>query len=442
MVVGFAFGAITGIAESLVRTAAAPALDLAQQEVSKLLPTKKTDVNSLIENFRRGEITEEVFYERMSRYAFNKEESDRTLFAAKFFPGAADLTRFVVKEAFSPEIVADLTKGEPVPEQFITEMIKLGATKEIAEWFWTAHYDPLGRRDFEEMFQRLHPDLLKFREEDMAELGLKAENVGVDQEFMKRMYRILDVYPGLRDRLLLIQYSKIPRIDIRRFEDFDILDDDELEFRNREDGRSPSDARKMVLFTKLSNRMKDLRVELRDRAISFEDAVAELVAIGAKPDAAERLINRVKPSLKKLRSQKLINKAIDDILKSVVNENISIEAAKVGLMNLGLDEAEADAEIGMAHILTQGDFYGDDQLDAVVNDIRRAEDLPTKPILDSGKLIEGYNYTLELKDAEGTIVKRFLRTLHQEEEMILDVESGFNAVVIARRQKFVKVLES
>lgn len=433
MVAGFAFGAITGIAESLVRTAASPALDLAQQEVSKLIPTKKADVTALIENFRRGEVTEEIFYERMSRFAYNKEESDRILFAAKFFPGAADLVRFVVKESFSPEIIGDLTKGEPVPEKFTEEMEKLGATKEIAEWFWTAHYDPLGRRDFEEMFQRLQPEMLEFRKGDLDALDLKAENVSVDQDFIKRMYRILDVYPALRDRLLLIQYSKIPRIDIRRFEDFDILDDDELEFRNREDGRSPTDAKKMVLFTKLSNRMKDLKIDLKERLINFDDAVEELIAIGAKPEAAERLINRIKPSVKTLRVKTLYDKFIRDILKSVIEGNQEPEDAIKALTRIGLTEDEAGAEVEIAFILAEGDVFGVESLDSATNTLRRAAGLVEKPITDKGKIIKGYRYIIEIENENRDQEERILQTKHEMEDTILDLVTGLNAKIISRR---------
>jgi|APSaa5957512535_1039671.scaffolds.fasta_scaffold20041_2 hypothetical protein len=434
MVIGFAFSSLTGLFESAISTVAAPVLELGRQEVAKQLPVNLLNPQQLVENFRRGEMTEEVFREQLLRHGINTENQDRLLFASKFFPGAADLVRFVVKEAFSPEIVADLTKGEPVPQGFIDEMLKLGATEEIAEWFWTAHYDPLGRRDFEEMFQRLHPDMLKFREADLKDFGFSAEDIGVDQDFMKRMYRILDIYPGLRDRLLLIQYSKIPRIDIRRFEDFDILDDDELEFRNREDGRSPNDARKMVLFTKLSNRMKDLRIELRERLLTFDEAVEELIVLGAKPEAAKRLVLRIKPGAIRFRAQKLVNKAVDEILKSVANGEIDLEIAQKGLENLGLTEKEATAEIELAFVVRAGDFRFNDEVIAVVDDVRAAAELAARPIAGDKGIIDGFKYVLELQDKTNSHVDRILQTKHNVEDTILDAVTGLNAKVITRRQ--------
>lgn len=438
MVIGLAFGALTGIFESVVRTAASPALDLAQQEVSKALPTKKAAVADIVSMVRRGKLSEAEFYERMARYAFNKEEADRVLFGAKFFPGAADLVTFVVKEGFTPEVISDLTQGEPTPEKFIDEMEKLGADKQTADLYWITHYDPLGRTEFEEMYHRLNDDQLKYKESDIKKLGLDKASIKFNLDDLKRMYRIKDIYPGLRDRMALLSFRPISRVDVRRLEDFDLIDEAELEFMNREIGYSPESSKQLAVWTRVSNTLKDLMPLLKSGGILPKDAEKILIEEGMTPEGAKKLINRRAKVTQKLRALKYLEKARDEVLKRFINdEKATVKQTKKDLMDLDLTEEEADAEIAIAIVVQHNDPADDAEQRALIDTVRAAAGMASKDLMERNKEVNGWIYTLDLEREENKQVDRFLAENHKIGDRILDVETGIYGEILARIPKFV-----
>jgi len=437
MVIGLAMGALTGLFESTISTVAAPVLEIGRQEVAKVLPVNLLSVTDLVKNFRRGTMTPEQFKDQLLRHGISEENQERALFAAKFFPGAADLVNFVVKEGFTPELIEDLTKGEPTPEKFIEEMEKLGSDKETADLYWITHYDPLGRAEFEEMFHRLNDEQLVFKQADIEALGLNQESIKFNLDDLKRMYRIKDIYPGIRDRLALLSFKPISRIDVRRLEDFDIVDSEELEFMNREIGYSPNSASQLALWTRVNNALKDIIPMVKRSELSFEDAITMLVEEGATIEGATKLINRRVKVTKKLRAVKYLNKARDEVLKRFINDpEVSVDQTKVDLMDLDYTEEEADAEIAVAIVAQHDDPIDDAEQRALIDTVRHAAGLPMKTLREKNKDVHGWNYTLDLERDEDKQVDRFLAENHKIGDKILDIQTGLQGEILAREPVF------
>jgi hypothetical protein len=439
MVIGLAMGALTGLFEAAISTVAAPVLELGRQEVAKVLPVNLPAIGELVENYRRGNIPEPHFKDQMLRHGISEENQERVLFASKFFPGAADLVTFVVKEGFTPELIADLTKGEPTPQRFIDKMIELGSDKETADLYWITHYDPLGRQEFEEMFHRLNSQQLEFKEKDIASLGLDKDSIKFELEDLKRMFRIKDIYPGLRDRLALLSFKPISRIDVRRLEDFDIVDDSELEFMNREIGYSPNSASQLAIWTRINNTLKDIKPLLQSQRISFDDAERLLIEEGATPEAAKKLINRRVKITKKLRASKFLDKAKDEVLKRFINDpDVSIPSTIKDLMDLDMTEEEADAELAIAIVAQHADPTDDAEQRALIDTVRAAAGLPEKTLREKNKDVLGWNYTLDLEREVDKQVDRFIAENHKIGAIILDVKTGIKGEVLARVPIFTK----
>lgn len=323
-------------------TAATPGLDGLLQELWKVSPTRIPDLQPLIHAYWRGIIDKKQLYDLGARNGWREENIDSFLQVAKVIPGVSDQVRFVVKEAYTPELVQDLTKGEETPPKFIEQMSKIGVDKEDSDRFWTAHYDPLGRGDYEEMFHRLNPRALEKKAATIQRLGLDKDDIAVDLDFLKRMLRLRDIYPGLRDRVAMMSYKPISRIDIRRLEDFGLLTKDDLIFRNEEIGYSPEDAEFLAKWTMINNEFKDIRALLRQNAIDKDQAVNMLIEVGATKEDAERLILRVLPKVKKekLAEDKELSKS--EFLRAYrvgIRERAEVKAALIE-MNYDEDEAE------------------------------------------------------------------------------------------------------
>ena len=329
--------------------------DGVRQEINKVFPMFIPDVQHLLTLRHRGLIEDKDFFDMMKKQGYSDFRATQLFEVSKQLPSIQDQVKFVVKEGYSPELIADLTKGEPMPVKFGQQMKRIGVEQGADLLYWSTHYDPLGRGEFEEMFHRLNPTSLKFKQETLKKLGLKAEDVSFDLAFLKRMYRIKDVYPGLRDRLAVMSYKPITRIDVRRLEDFGFLTKEELVFRNTEIGYSPEDAELLARWTLINNALIDIRPALRRLEMSFEEAQAELIKIGATPQDALRIIERIKPTVKKARVATERDLTKGEYIKAYKKEMItrSDAASKLLALNYDKDEAEflldlADLEIEVA----------------------------------------------------------------------------------------------
>ena len=295
----------------------------------------------------RGQINDQHFFERMKRYGLNVIEASRELRAAAELPGVQDMVRFVVKEGFSPELIEDLTQGEPVPERFVTELERRGLSSFWAEVYWRTHYDEMSRGDAEEAFHRLNPTALEHKTATLERLGFTKDQIVFDEEFLTRIYKLNDIFPGLRPRMLMLSYKPIARIDVRRLEDFDFLPDEELEFRNQEIGYSPEDSKLLSTWVRINNTLKDVIPQLRRVEINFDQAMALLVEAGATVELATKIINRKKPAIKKERVAKE-----KDITKVQFEDGFEFgmldrDEYKDGLLGLNYDEDEAEYLISL-----------------------------------------------------------------------------------------------
>jgi len=340
-------GLAAQVAGSAATAPLAPVFDWMNQEIYKLMPVRKTDIGGLLTLVYRKEIDMVEYYERMARHGFDKAESDRMFLAAEFFPAVSDAIRFAVREADRDDIAKLFETDEDFNKLPKEEFLKSRITDKQLKRYWRAHWDLPAIGQAFEMFHRLSPEQLVHKEEDLKALGFSKEQVETTLETLNVLLKTQDVMPFWRRRLPMIAYNPIGRIDVRRFEDFDIVTDEELEFLNREIGYSPESARKLSLWTRMNNALKDIIPQLKRTEINFDDAVTELVKMGATPQQATKLINRRKPAIKKerLSAQKDVSRAqFEDAFEF---EIIDRDEYKESLIGLNYDEDEAEFLIAL-----------------------------------------------------------------------------------------------
>lgn len=431
-------GLVAQVAGTAATSPLAPVFDWMNQEIYKLMPVRKTDIGGLLTLVYRKEITMIQYYERMARHGFDKAEADRMFLAAEFFPAVSDAIRFAVREADRDDIAKLFETDEDFDKLPKEEFLKSRITDKQLKRYWRAHWDLPAIGQAFEMFHRLAPQQLDNKAEDLKELGFTKEQVVTTKETLNVLLKTQDVMPFWRRRLPLIAYRPIGRIDVRRFEDFDIIDGAKLEFLNREIGYSPNSAAELSLWTRMNNALKDLKVMVKTGQMSFDDAIAALVEEGATPDAARKLIFRRVKTTRRLRAQKLINKLIDEILKSVAAKSIGEDDARKALENLGLEPKEAIGEVELALIAARGDIKSKEELEKVVSDINEAAGKPITILKEGRKAVLGWNYYLDLKDDDGNDVIIFLAEQHSVGETILDYKVTGKSGEILRKEPVIK----
>lgn len=348
-------GTILGGLESAgVSAATNPIMEWINQELSKIIPVKKAQVRSLILLWYHKEIDDITFYERMARYGYDKLESDREIKAAEFFPSVNDNIRLAVREADRDDIAKLFGTDDEFNKLPIAEFFKSGITEEQLKRYWRAHWELPSTQQVFEMLHRLSPQQIPFKKEDLKAIGITEDDAVTNLQTVQTYLKTADVMKYWRPRLSMISYNPITRIDIRRFEDFGIIDDEQLEFLNREIGYSPASAKLLSLWTRLANALNDIVPLLKDGSLSYDEATKLLVAEGASLETAKKLIDRKKHFIKsaKLKPEK-------DLMKQDIREAYEVglltrDEAKRQYKALNYDDDEAefllklsDAKLGL-----------------------------------------------------------------------------------------------
>jgi len=290
---GVGIGLGSALAFPVLGTAVQPIENIVKQAINYKHPSRFMDVNSAIKLWLRKQLDDVgmIFYLKIE--GFLDSEIIRIMESLKPLVPPSDMIRMVVKEAFTPELVKDLIGDEKTPERFTKEIAKWGYSEQVATDYWTAHYDPLGKGEFEEMLHRLHPDQLAVELQRGEITQAEATELQFDEKFLDRMYKLKDVYPALRPRLRHISYKTPTRIDIRRFEDFGIIDDDILTYFNRALGYAPWVAELMTLYTKIANALQDIKPFVQKGIWGEKEVKEALLKKGAPVETAVKLTTRM-----------------------------------------------------------------------------------------------------------------------------------------------------
>jgi hypothetical protein len=344
----------------------------------------------------------QAYLYHMRELGYNPETIKEFFYTRVFYPSADDLIRFGVREAFRSDIAAKYGYDEenpaeisPSKEFMIPYLLAQGFSPEVFKLFWRAHWVLPSPTQAFEMLQRLHPDQLKFKTEDLKKLGLTPEEVATTVDEVSDLLKIADIPIYWRKRFLPLVFTPITRVDIRRFEDLGLMSDEELEFRYREIGYSPEDAKKLVTFTKVLNRKDEFRAALIDGSMTVEDLENELRKLGVPEEGIKRWVKVIVPKSKreKMKPERDLTKT--EIIKGVKAGVITEEQAIDYLMHLGYDRAEAEYIVAINLMVAKGDPETPLEMRRVVELQKKAMGLPYVEITQ--EMIELEKKIMELK---------------------------------------------
>jgi hypothetical protein len=276
------------------------------------------DDDSIRDLLLRGEIT----YKELSDYLRSKgwRDTDIVLLQKLYWriPGAQDLIRMAVREAFTPEIAERFGQYQDLPPDFVAWAAKQGIDSDWAKRYWAAHWDlPSATQGFE-----------------MLHRGV------IDQPTLDLLLRALDVMPFWRDKLTKIAFNPYTRVDVRRMYGLKVLGREEVKTAYKDLGYDDDKAEKMTEFTVKyeTSSEKDLaKTDILDgyrrKIITRADAEELLAELGYSDEEVDFYLNR--EDLK--RAQGYSDDLVETYRKQFLSAMITESDARTKLNSIGVE---------------------------------------------------------------------------------------------------------
>lgn len=307
-------------------------------------------VDEAIEMYRLKVIDKRLAGYLLEQNGFYDPGLRESLFYKQYeIPGASDLIRFAVRDAFSPEIVTAFGYQNEFPAEILPWMEKQGYGQDIgivrpagvdvngnplpagrATWsdlFWWSHWELPSPTQAYEMYFRL------YRESDY---GPSPEST-ISNEFTFRDLQLLlktaDYTPYWRERLATIARPPLTRVDVRRMYNLDLLDDAAVYHAYRANGYDDRNAKALLAFTQVEKR-KYLYNKL---GVSAKEQFIELFKLGLMNEDELRLklhdilpenrdvnivVNKAKLSMQMDSVKKTLKRIKDGFFLGLISEDM------------------------------------------------------------------------------------------------------------------------
>jgi len=285
-----------------------------------LYPSFRLDPLSVITAWRRDPETYEKYFDDLRDQGWSDERIEALKFFTLFYPSPMDLVNWQAKEVFEPNMIAKYGLKDELGELRREDFYKAGMSDEQIDNFWMAHWEHPEFRTVVEMLRRTD-----FSEDDM-----------------KAWFRLVEIPPYWRDKLIQISYEVPTRVDVRRFWDMRTIDEARLREVYTHQGYHGKDLDDYVLWTKVYVAFPDLIARWKNGFITLDEVRAELTGYGMPADRLEELIEtKMKATAgDQTAAERDITKT--DIYKGVKQGVLTREEAIELLMELGYEEDTAD----------------------------------------------------------------------------------------------------
>jgi len=317
----------------------------AKIEVFKKLAILRLDPDIIQRIWLRDKTAYERFWKDLHDVGWDDDRIKVFKELAMLIPGAADIIRMAVREAFTPEIAEKFGQYQDFPPDFAKWGEKIGLSDFWCKAYWAAHWDlPSASQGFE----MLHRGIINYDE-------------------LKMLLRALDVMPFWRDKLIKMAYSPYTRVDIRRMYKLGILDEAGVKKTYLDLGYDEEHAENLTKFTiayyaqpiqdeadledvaNAENReltRADISDGYKRAMLSRDEATTYLSALGYNPAQIDFYLDR--EDLK--RDQDLKNAYTSNYHDLYVTGIIDDADIKSALTTLGLAAAEVDQLLKLWYI--------------------------------------------------------------------------------------------
>jgi hypothetical protein len=282
------------------------------------------------------------FIRKMHALGYADDDIETLVAAMRYYPTPAELVTWQAREVYEPESVRKYGLEEELDRLDREPFYRAGMDDEQIRNHWVAHWQ---HPPFEQVAVMLQRDILvdpeartKLRpgSPEWREHRRKAE----DEVY--EWFRLVEIPPYWRRKLIQMVYAPLTRIDARRMWDLGVLDDDGLLRAYLDLGYDEQNARALLLWTKLFERVPDIIARYRNGWIGEQEVLTEIEELGADPRTARRIYEtKIRKPVQQERVARERDLTKAEIIKGAKLGLISIEDAQALLEGLGYDPWEA-----------------------------------------------------------------------------------------------------
>lgn len=289
----------------------------------KKLALVRLDPQAAITAWRRDPTQFEGMLQDLKDSGISAERVEALKLATEAFPTLSDIVSFYAKEAFEPDMIERYGLEDELPPYEGTLFEKLGASSETARLYWIAHWQHASWNQVLEMLHRGQ----------------------ITKEEVYEYFRVIEIPPYWRDKLINISYNVPTRVDVRRWWDMRTITEERLREVYEHQGYTGKDLEDYVLWTKVYVAFPDLIARFKNGWITEEDVRSQLVGLGMPEDRVEEMIQtKVKPEgAARVVSERDLT--LSDIYKGVKKEVITHSQAIDLIKELGFDQWEAEYKL-------------------------------------------------------------------------------------------------
>ena len=383
-----------------------PGLKRMEQSEERLAQTYRLDPISLITGWRRDPEAFERYFDDLRDQGWSDDRIEALKYFTLFMPSAQDLVNWQAKEVFEPAMIAKYGLDDEFEALDLTLFGKIGVTEEQARNYWRAHWEHPELRTIIEMLRR----------------------TGFSEDDMREWFRLVEIPPYWRDKLIEISYEVPTRVDGRRWWDMRTIDEARLREIYTHRGYHGEDLDDYVLWTKVYVAFPDLIARWKNGYITLEEVRAELIGYGMPATRVEELIQTKMKVTEGERVAKERDLTKTEIYKGVKKELITWGEGLELLMDLGYDEAEAEYVLEVNVGVLAGSPATFDEFKSLTKGWRKAAGMASETI------------TEKIRQAAAEVVKltkdlEILQDLVREEEAKLIKEEVLPAEATARRDE-------
>jgi len=295
-----------------------------------------------VDAFRRKIIDETTFRQKMKLLGYDDTDIEILVKQSLFYPTPSDLVTWQAKEVYEPDSIKKYGLDEELDRLNKEAFYKGGLDDEQIRNYWIAHWQHPPFTQIAEMFVR---DILvdpqgrkKYRPgtREWAEYRRKQE-----QEFYE-WFRLVEIPPYWRDKLIQMVYQPYTRVDTRRMYDMRVLSEEEVLRDFLDQGYDLEHAKNLTLWVKLDTTVPDIIARYKNGWIDEATALREIMALGLSAERATELMQqKIKKVVKPERVQKERDLTASEIIRGVKKKILTPEQAIQYFRRMGYDEDEA-----------------------------------------------------------------------------------------------------
>jgi len=304
---------------SLIGSTLGPFLMLLQYTVQRQAKQYRLDPFSVITAWRRDPEKYAGLFDDLKDQGWDDDKIEALKFFTLYYPSPQDLITWQAKEVFEPAMIAKYGLTAEFENLDLSGFAKAGVDEEQARNYWIAHWQ---HASFNQVIEMLHRG--QITEDDVWE-----------------WFRVVEIPPYWRDKLIAISWNVPTRVDVRRFWDMGTIDEARLREIYTALGYHGQDLDDYVLWTKVYVAFPDLLSRWSNGWITEADVRAELAALGMPAARIETLMQTKIKAVEggKVDAEKALTKA--EIYRGVKTGKITREEAVDLLVDLNYTETQA-----------------------------------------------------------------------------------------------------